>query len=187
MRDRPAHQGAGEDEELHARQARRRADGSGERLFSHERNRIDGDAFAADIVTIRLGDRAERHLPDLRAAAHDDDALAVDLGERGNLLDGVHAIEALQIGEQGVRRRIERELEVDVRAVAGRMQVDVADIRLVIGEDLGHGRHHAGAIGRGHHDCVQRAHRVGTDVISGALPSATSDLRMTDSGTYRIT
>ena len=34
--------------------------------------------FPANVVPVRLGDRTNRHLPDLRAAAHDDDAFAVD-------------------------------------------------------------------------------------------------------------
>ena len=60
----------------------------GELLLADERNRVDRDPLAADVVTVGLGDRAERDLPDLRAAAHDDDALAVDLRERRRQLDG---------------------------------------------------------------------------------------------------
>jgi len=34
--------------------------------------------FPANVVAIRFGDRADRHLPHLRAAAHNDDTFAVD-------------------------------------------------------------------------------------------------------------
>ena len=82
-----AHDRPGEDEQPHARQPHDGSDGAGEFLLADERNRVDRDPLAADVVAVGLGDGAERHLADLRAAAHDDDALAVDLGERRRQLD----------------------------------------------------------------------------------------------------
>src|SRR6266850_747639 len=119
-----------------------------------------------------------------RAAAHDDDPLAVDLGERGDLLEAVHAVEPFQVREERVRSLCQLHLEVDVRAVAGRMEVDVADVRVVIREHLRDRRHHARAIRGRDHDCVKVAHRL-TDGIAGGLPTATSDFRITDS-VYKV-
>ena len=55
-------------------------------LLADQRNRVHRDTLATDVVAIGLGDRAHRHLAHLRAAAHHDDALAVDAGERRRLL-----------------------------------------------------------------------------------------------------
>ena len=79
-----AHQRAGEHQHLHARQSPGRAHRCGQLLLADQGNRVHGDALAADVVAIGLRDRPHRHLAHLRAAAHDDDALAVDV-----LNDGV--------------------------------------------------------------------------------------------------
>ena len=62
-------------------------------------NRVDRDALAADVVTVRFGDGPERHLADLGPAAHDDDALAVNLGQRRRLLERHHALRLAQFVE----------------------------------------------------------------------------------------
>ena len=73
-------------------------------MFADQRNRVDRDALAADVVSVRFGDRAERHLADLRAAAHDDDALAVDPLERFHHLHAAHNREPAQVLHQLLRR-----------------------------------------------------------------------------------
>ena len=85
--DRAAHQRAGQHQHPRARQPRDGAHGVGQRLLADERNRVHRDALAADVVPIRLADRADRHLADLRAAADDDHALAVDGHQRRRLFD----------------------------------------------------------------------------------------------------
>jgi hypothetical protein len=97
-------------------------------------------------VAVGLSDGAKRDLSDLRAAAHDDDPLAIDLGERRYLLERRDAIELLQLSEERLDRRIDRELEVQLRPLADGMKVDVADVRVVIGKHFRHGRQHAGTI-----------------------------------------
>ena len=97
VRDLAAHQRAGQHEQPHARQPDDRADGAGERVFADERDRVDRDVLAADVVAIGFGDRADRHLADLRAAAHDDDALAVDLVERRRQFDARDAVHLAQL------------------------------------------------------------------------------------------
>ena len=83
-----AHQRTGQHQRLGARQPRHRAHRVGQFLLAHQRNRVHRDVFAANVVPVRLAHGADRHLPHLRAAAHDDDALAVDRLQR---LDHLHA------------------------------------------------------------------------------------------------
>lgn len=88
--DRPAHQGAGQHQDPGAGQSGDGDDRLGELRFSHQRDGVDRDALAADVVPIRLTDRAQRHLADLRTAAHDDDLLAVDRRQRRMRFDPAH-------------------------------------------------------------------------------------------------
>ena len=90
----------------------------------------------------------------MSAASHDNDAFAVDLGKGGNLLEAVDAVEPLEVGKQRVGRAVERHLEIDVRSVSGRMEVNVADVGVVIGQHLRDRRHHAWAVRGRDHDCV---------------------------------
>ena len=60
----------------------------GQFLFAHQGDGVHRNMFAADVVTVGFGDRAYGHLAHLRAAAHDDDALAVYGLER---LDDLYA------------------------------------------------------------------------------------------------
>ena len=85
--DLAAHQRAGQHERAGARQAGHGAHGFGQRLLADQRDGVDRDVLAADVVAVGLGDRADRHLADLRAAAHDDDPLAVDPLERRRHLE----------------------------------------------------------------------------------------------------
>ena len=57
------------------------ADGVGNFLLAHERDRVDADPLAAQVVAVRLADGAHRDLCDLRAAADDDHTLAEDLAK----------------------------------------------------------------------------------------------------------
>ena len=105
LRDVAAHDRAGQHQQPHARQPHDGADRARQRLLADQRNRVDRDALAADVVAIGFGDRAERDLPDLRAAAHDDDALAVDLRERRRQLDARHAGDLPQVVDDRLDRR----------------------------------------------------------------------------------
>ena len=78
-----AHDRARQHQNLRAWQAGHGPHRVGQRLLPHQRNRIHRDALAADVVTIGLADGADGDLPHLRAAADDDDALAVDGQQRG--------------------------------------------------------------------------------------------------------
>ena len=48
-------------------------DGVGKVIFAHQRDGIDTDALAPQVVPVRLVDSAYRDLGDLGAAADDDD------------------------------------------------------------------------------------------------------------------
>ena len=115
--DGAAHERARQHQHADARQARHGAHGVGERLLADQRNGVDRDALAADVVAVGLGDGAERHLPDLRAAAHDDDALAVDALERLHDRQAAHDRQRAQVARQRLDRRVERRLEVDAAPV----------------------------------------------------------------------
>ena len=86
--DLAAHDRAREHEQPGARQVGDGPHGGRDRLLADERDRVDGDPLAAQVVAVRLGHGAERDLGDLRPAAHDDHALAEDLGEGAGQADG---------------------------------------------------------------------------------------------------
>jgi hypothetical protein len=56
-------------------------DGRGQVLLADERDRVDADLLAAEVVAVRFADRAEDGLGDLGPAADDDEPLAEDLVE----------------------------------------------------------------------------------------------------------
>ena len=88
-----AHDRAGEDEQPGARQVRDGPHGGGDVLLADERDRVDADPLAAEVVAVCLAHRAEGDLGDLGAAADDDDPLAEDAVERAG-----------QVGRPHVRR-----------------------------------------------------------------------------------
>ena len=79
--DLAAHDRAGQHKDVGPGQVRDRAHGVGDLLLADERDRVDADPLAAQVVAVRLGDGAQVHLRDLRPAADDDHALAEDLAE----------------------------------------------------------------------------------------------------------
>ena len=94
-----AHQRTRQDQRDRARQARHRAYGVGQVLLAHDGDRVDADLLAADIVAVRLGDSAQRHLAHLGAATYDDDALAEDFEHARHALDATDDLERFQVGD----------------------------------------------------------------------------------------
>ena len=91
-----AHDRAGQHEQPGARQVRDGPDRRGDVLLADERDRVDADPLAAQVVAVRLADRAERDLGDLGAAADDDDPLAEDPVEGAGQVDGPDVGERLE-------------------------------------------------------------------------------------------
>ena len=79
----------------------------------------------ADIVAVRFGDRANRHLPDLRASAHDDDPLAIDSLQALDYGDTVDNRQLLQVGCK--LRKLGRQLNFKIDAGVRRPVVDDGD------------------------------------------------------------
>src|SRR6266480_796205 len=77
-----AHQRSRQDEAVSTREVGHRPDGGGNVLLPDERDRVDADPLAAQVVAIRLAHRTERDLCDLGAATDHDDALAEDSLQR---------------------------------------------------------------------------------------------------------
>ena len=102
-------------------------------------------------MAIRFGDRAERDLTDLRAAAHHDDALAVDFDQRRRFFDADDAVHCSEIAEHSFERgtlgKCEFEVRIGQRSPA--VHVDIGDVCLMIREDAGHAEQHARTIGDG--------------------------------------
>src|SRR4029453_9333749 len=113
-------------------------------------------------------DRTERRLPHLRAAAHDDDSLAVDLGERRRQLGEGHAGHLPQVLDDRLRWRGTGEFEIDLRAlIVAWIDVHSADVGLVVEEDSGQTEQDSRLIGdcgengvRGHAGNVTRSFRA---------------------------
>ena len=75
-------------------------------------------------MAVRLADRAERDLGDLRPAADDDDPLAEDGPERARQVDRPDVGERREVrGQRVLGDALDLELDLDQRRVA----VDVAD------------------------------------------------------------
>ena len=140
-----AHDRAGEHQRRRARQPRHRAHRVGERLFADQRNGVDRDPLAADVVAVGFGDGAERDLADLRAAAHDDDALAVDGAQRGDALEVAHHRQRAQLIEHGGRIVRRLDLEVDTVPALACVDVDGRDVTPVPRDDAGQLMQDAGA------------------------------------------
>src|SRR5262245_13120976 len=157
-RDLAAHHRACQHQQLDAWQAHYSTHCRGQLLFADEGDCVDRDTLAADVVAVSLADGAHRHLSDLRASAHDDDALAVDLGRRWRFLDTLDAGYGLEAIDGRLRPFVgNRDLEVNSGCRAARMDVDVRDVGAVVCEDCRQSGHHARTIEGGDEDGV-RAH-----------------------------
>ena len=131
-----AHQRPREHQRSGSRQAGHGADSFGDRLLAHQRNGIDGDVLASDVMAVGFRDGAGGHLPDLRAAADDDDALAVDLLHRFHKRDFVYDRELTQRHDQELRIFVHVDLEVDAGfGVALFHDLHRGDVRLPFGEN----------------------------------------------------
>ncbi len=94
--------------------------------------------LAADVVAVGFGDRADGHLAHLRAAAHDDDALAVDLFQSLDHLDAAHDGQFAQIVHQRVRLAGQRDFEVRAGAVLRIVEnLNRTNIAAVLGDHPG--------------------------------------------------
>ena len=89
-----AHDRAGEDEQAGPRQVRDGADRRRDVRLADERDGVDRDALAAQVVAVGLAHGAERDLRDLGAAADDDDPLAEDRPEGLRPMDRPDVLEA---------------------------------------------------------------------------------------------
>src|SRR5206468_11168584 len=113
--------------------------------LADERDGVHRDALAADVVAVRFGDRADGDLPDLRAAAHDDDPLAVDRLERVHDLHAAHDVELLERRDERLGATREADLEVDAvlrRALA--RDRDRRDVATLLRDDAGELMEHTG-------------------------------------------
>ena len=120
-----AHDRAGEDQQPGARQVRDRPDGGRDVRLADERDRVDADPLAAEVVAVGLAHRAQRDLGHLRAATDDDDPLAEDAA-RGRGSDGPRGrprVASSAADQRLLGDALDLELDLDERRVA----VDVAD------------------------------------------------------------
>src|SRR5262249_24026990 len=142
--------------ELDAWQADDGAHRGGQLRFSDERDGVDGDSLAANVMSIRLGDRSQRHLTDLGPAAHADDPLSIDLYQRPRLLNAHYAFHFFQSADDrvGVGFVREREFEINVGERAAAVHVDVSDVGVMAGEHAGQVEEHAWTIGDGQQNGV---------------------------------
>src|SRR6185369_3386864 len=100
------HQRAGQNQGLHTGKAGHGAHRVGQRLLADEWNCVDGDVLAADVVAVGFGDGADGDLSNLRPAAHDDDALAIDFLQALDHFDILNVGKLAQVGgESGDFRR----------------------------------------------------------------------------------
>ena len=83
-----AHDRAREDQQPGAWQVGDRPDGGRDVGLADERDRVDADPLAAQVVAVGLAHRAERDLGDLGPAADDDDPLAEDPCRAPGQVDG---------------------------------------------------------------------------------------------------
>ena len=131
-----AHERAGQDQHARAREPGDGPHGAGQRLLADQRNGVDRDALAADVVAIGLADGADGHLADLRAATHDDDALAVDLHQRWRFVDPLDHRQRRQRVTEAREVLGGVYLEIDAKGVAASPEaLDRADVRRMSGDD----------------------------------------------------
>src|SRR6185437_7007797 len=73
------HERSREHQRTNSRESWHSANGVSQLLLAHQRNRIHRDMLAANIMPVGLHDSADGHLADLRPAAHNNDALPINL------------------------------------------------------------------------------------------------------------
>src|ERR1035441_430282 len=139
-----AHQRSGQHQRFGAWQPGHGADGIGQFLFAHQRDGVHRNVFAADVVAVGFGDGADGYLAHLRAATHDDDALAVDGLESLDDLDAAHDGKGPQALDQraGVSRQNDFEVGASFFSPGGQ-NIDGSNIALVPGNHAGHLVQHA--------------------------------------------
>ena len=109
-----AHDRARKDEHPGAWQVRDGPHRGGDLLLADERDRVDGDPLAAEVVAVRLADRPQRDLGDLGAAADHDHPLAEDRPQRAGQMDGDDRFEAAQrVARFRPRDALDLELDLD--------------------------------------------------------------------------
>ncbi len=109
--DLAAHDRAGEDEEARPGQVGDGPHGAGDVRLADERDRVDRDALAAEVVAVGLAHGAEGDLGDLGAAADDDDPLAEDPVEGAG---GVALADAGRAGDRRVDDLLVEPLDLDL-------------------------------------------------------------------------
>ena len=95
-----AHQRAGQNKRPHSGQAPNGADRVRQRFLPNQRYGVDRNVLASNVVAVGFRDRAHRNLAHLSAAAHDDDALAVDFLKRLHNLRGANHLQLRQIARE---------------------------------------------------------------------------------------
>src|SRR5918994_357281 len=97
------HERARQDERHRSRQASHGPYGPRQVLLADQRDSVDRDTLAADVVAIGFGDRPDHHLSHLGSATDHDDPLTVYLLKRGRPLDRPHYRQRVEVADQGVR------------------------------------------------------------------------------------
>jgi len=119
-------------------------------LLANQRDRVDRDALAADVVAVGLGHRALRHHADLGAAADDDHPLAVDALKGGHHTHALHALDPLQVLDQLSLVVGPRDLDLELsHIVFSCPSRDVFDIGAVLEDHLREPVQHARLVERG--------------------------------------
>jgi hypothetical protein len=95
-------------------------------LLSDERDGVDADPLAAQVMAVGLADGPECDLRDLRPTTDDDDPLAEDAVEGTRQMDGPHVLEAVERLHQ---RRLGDALDLELDLRQRRVALEPADGR----------------------------------------------------------
>ncbi len=139
-----------------------------ELLLPHQRNRVDRDPLAADVVPVRLRDRALRHHAHLGPAADDDHTLAVDALKCRHARDLGDAFEPDQVRNQRCVVAGSGHLELQLRRMLAMGPAgDVRDIGAVLEDRLRDAVQNAGLVTRRHKKpqdlCIRHAEKITPD------------------------
>jgi len=116
----------------------------GQLLLTDQRDRVDRDALAADVVAVGFGHRALRHHADLGAAADHDHALAIDPLEGRNHVHALDALDAFQVLDETGLVDGSGDLDLELRHVIPPCAArDVLDVGAMPVYDLGDPVEHA--------------------------------------------